>query len=329
MILPKISKNNQEMVGVLEIAVILARMGIIFRPTSNTDVGIDAQIEYVLEGQATGRLAAVQIKSGKSYLRDKGNHFAFYPEDKHKAYWENFPLPVMLMLHDPDTNNVYFSDARYYLSIPKSPRNYNYIPVFKKNEITKVPKEELFGLPQRSRPNLLPVDEILKELVMIISDEDLFPINYFDLFVNGLTNLCRQSFFSMSLAVDIANFNLDILGNSKLGLRIGFNEYEFLHNYVGYVYSQGLIKIDYTDYMIDWKERQLVPEFLAPLTQKGYDLVSHIYQVEREIFGKNDPSVACERYLSMVYAPSDIERLCNIFEFSRRYFNNVSNVPLL
>ena len=58
------------------------------------DVGIDGQIEYVdKDGYATGRIIAVQIKSGKSFLKERGASWVFYPEKKHKFYWERFPLP--------------------------------------------------------------------------------------------------------------------------------------------------------------------------------------------------------------------------------------------
>jgi hypothetical protein len=47
-------------------------MGLIFRETSNSDTGVDGQLEEVDEQcHATGRIMAVQIKSGSSYLYDQ------------------------------------------------------------------------------------------------------------------------------------------------------------------------------------------------------------------------------------------------------------------
>lgn len=73
--LPKsLQTSKSERIGVLHVATILTEMGYIFRETSNSDTGIDGYIEEVNENnEATGRLLAVQIKSGKSYLHDQGD----------------------------------------------------------------------------------------------------------------------------------------------------------------------------------------------------------------------------------------------------------------
>ncbi len=252
MTLPKVSSNDiQERIGVSQVALDLSKKGIVFRETPNTDVGIDGQIEYVSHGDAIGRLAAVQIKSGSSYLIDKGSHYAYYPKDKHKTYWEGFPLPVLLMLHDPSTDKVYFTDARYYLSIPEHGKQLSYIPIPKANVLSESKVEVIFGMPVSAYPTLLTIDHVLSDLVSIKSNCASFPISFFELFVNGLTNLCRHSYFSMSLASQIADVNLELI-EAEFGLGVGNAEHEFLNSYVGYVYSQKLVKIDYSDYLIDW-----------------------------------------------------------------------------
>ena len=59
--------NSQERLGVNAVAEAMAKIGQIWRETPMADVGIDGQIEYVSpEGFATGRMIAVQIKSGPS-----------------------------------------------------------------------------------------------------------------------------------------------------------------------------------------------------------------------------------------------------------------------
>lgn len=62
--------NSQERLGVNAVAEAIAKIGQIWRETPMADVGVDGQIEYVNpEGFATGRMIAVQIKSGPSFLR--------------------------------------------------------------------------------------------------------------------------------------------------------------------------------------------------------------------------------------------------------------------
>jgi hypothetical protein len=85
----------------------------IFRPTEKRDFGIDGQIEIVATGlnnrHATGRLVALQIKCGRSYLRnDNGSAYTVYCSTAHANYWRNHSLPVLLVLCDPDGSACYW-----------------------------------------------------------------------------------------------------------------------------------------------------------------------------------------------------------------------------
>lgn len=69
-----------ERIGVYYAGYVFSLAGIIFRETPNTDVGIDAQIELVDEqGNATGKLAGLQIKSGDSFVDIKRSYLLFAP----------------------------------------------------------------------------------------------------------------------------------------------------------------------------------------------------------------------------------------------------------
>jgi len=298
----------------------LNSIGFIFRETLNADVGIDGQIEYVADGKAPGRLAAAQIKSGTSYLRDKGNHWAFYPEQKHRFYWECFPLPVYLFLHDPQSGLTYYTDVRYYLNIPERDRENSYIPVPKANRLDIVSGEELITSLGPVSSSLLEYPELLKVMAREHSGNASFPLTYLELFCNGLTNLCRHIYFSMSLAGDLAEIYLG-LNQSEFGLGVGPYEHEFLHRYTRFIISQNLAKIDYSDYLIDWYERKLQPQYIAPLTSRGRGLVEYIRQVEEDIFeasGSGLESVACERPIQMKFwLSSDKLRISKIRDFGR------------
>ena len=91
MFLPKYTnKDEMERIGVYKTALILSEMGLIFRETSNSDTGVDGLIEEVdNECHATGRIMAVQIKSGSSYLHDGGEVWRFYIDDEHKIALRN------------------------------------------------------------------------------------------------------------------------------------------------------------------------------------------------------------------------------------------------
>jgi hypothetical protein len=105
----------QERSGVIQVALALNELNLIFRETPNADVGIDGQVEHVTaNGEASGKILAVQIKSGISYFNDKGDAWGYYVSDKHKEYWQSYPIPVFLFLHHPKDNLIYFTDVRHF-----------------------------------------------------------------------------------------------------------------------------------------------------------------------------------------------------------------------
>jgi hypothetical protein len=73
-----------------------------FREQAVSDVGIDAQVEVAEHGQATGKLIALQIKSGPSHFRKQGSDYVYHGTQRHLDYWLGHSLPVYLILHDPD-----------------------------------------------------------------------------------------------------------------------------------------------------------------------------------------------------------------------------------
>ena len=316
---PKISNNYfTERAGVIAVADRLNRIGFVFRETSNADVGIDGQIELVSNGKTPGKLIAAQIKAGTSYFKDKDDHWAFYPEAKHKMYWESFPLPVYLFLYNPESGYIYYTNATYYLNIPKQDRYHSYIPISKANRLDIVSAEEFMSLVAPVSSNLLEYSEILQIMISKNSGNSSFPLTYLDIFCNGLTNLCRHIYFSMSLVSQIAEIYLTI-NKSNFGLGVGPHEHDFLHDYTRFLIAQNLAKIDYSDYLIDWLEREMQPEYIAPLTSRGHAFIEYIREVEKKIFEDSLVSVACERpTIMLIGLPSDTERIPKIKEFRER-----------
>lgn len=73
-----------------------------FRETNASDRGIDAYAESTETVDGKVRLVALQIKSGKSYFRKRGSDFVYYGKRKHLEYWSVYPIPVFIILYDPD-----------------------------------------------------------------------------------------------------------------------------------------------------------------------------------------------------------------------------------
>src|SRR5262245_1014276 len=85
-------------------AIFLKEFKWIFREQHVSDFGIDAQVEAVVDGKQTGRLFALQIKTGPSYFKRKGDGYVYYGDNKHLEYWLDHSLPVFIVIHDPSRN---------------------------------------------------------------------------------------------------------------------------------------------------------------------------------------------------------------------------------
>jgi len=292
------------------------------------DVGIDGQIEYVnSEGNATGRMIAVQIKSGPSYLKGDAENWVFYPEEKHRFYWERFPLPVLIILHDPDSGKSYWLDIRHELRTASSEDKA--VPIPKSNILQDTPPDILFeGFAVLNQP-FMELGDVLTHLVRTSCPNGSFPVSYFDLFCNGLTNICRSLYFGMDVAMTVAETKL-ATSNCPVGVGLGPREHEFLFGYVQFLVHQHIADIDYSDCLIDWYDRKMQPSFMAPLTSRGRLLVDTIQQLQAQLQQSGQlPDfgilrAAQEDFVQMVFAPSHYKRISIIEKVATAYKNAAS-----
>jgi hypothetical protein len=106
---PKTAWQGEAGVAIVSRAV--GRLGWIFRRNHNEhDFGIDGYIDLVApSGSVTGRMLAVQIKCGPSYLAHTNQFgFTYYGEPKHINYLLNHPIPVLLILCDQESETCYW-----------------------------------------------------------------------------------------------------------------------------------------------------------------------------------------------------------------------------
>ncbi|GAB6169553.1 hypothetical protein JCM1393_20130 [Clostridium carnis] len=74
-----------------------------------TDYGIDSHIEIVEQGEATGQIIGVQIKTGQSWFKEeKDDGFVFRGDMEHYNYWTNHTLPVILVLCNYEEKECYW-----------------------------------------------------------------------------------------------------------------------------------------------------------------------------------------------------------------------------
>jgi hypothetical protein len=106
----------------------------IFQPVDQgNDYGKDAYVDASDGSTVTGLCATLQIKSGASFRRASG--YAI-PVEGHEQIWRESALPVMGIVHDPETGQLYWCDISGFLR--ENPINVaTSIPVDEKNVLTK------------------------------------------------------------------------------------------------------------------------------------------------------------------------------------------------
>ncbi|WP_149206761.1 DUF4365 domain-containing protein [Flavobacterium johnsoniae] len=88
--------------------IITKNLGWIFREQSIADVGIDAIIEQVENGEPTGKFIAIQIKSGIGNFYRNEKNLTYYVSNVHYNYWLNLNIPIILVAHLPDEDETYW-----------------------------------------------------------------------------------------------------------------------------------------------------------------------------------------------------------------------------
>lgn len=306
--LPKyIDTNKTERIGVNKVAWILSEMGLIFRETSNSDTGVDGQIEVVDEhNYATSRIMAVQIKSGHSYLHDNGDNWHFYVDEAHKNYWRLFPIPVMLIVYNPTDGRAYFIDAKFALNTTEK------IEIPKDNILCKENKELFLKTIGGNLITYSDIEIVFQFMLQERCRDISFSVSYLELFITGLTNLCNDLFFDVSLATDIAEVNTNLAGTSI--------DHDFLWNYINYLVRENLAEINYHACLYDYEYRMIQPRFIAPLTYRGKQLLKYIDQLEQKLLETShvdscDVNIVCEsrvNFLFDYYSEIRLKRLANL-----------------
>ena len=102
--------------GVIFVEGVINQHGSVFRPVhQEDDFGIDGFIELVDAEEASGRLVAVQIKCGDSYLATSEEEFLVPVDDKHLRYWRDYMVPVILVCYSPAKQIGAWTSVRDYI----------------------------------------------------------------------------------------------------------------------------------------------------------------------------------------------------------------------
>lgn len=102
---------------------IAGEAGQIYREYSNSEPGIDGEIEFKdHEGRASGRRLYLQLKSGDSYLykrKEDGAEIFTIKKQRWVDYWQQQSYPVMLVIRTSDEQIRWMNVSDYLLSESK------------------------------------------------------------------------------------------------------------------------------------------------------------------------------------------------------------------
>jgi hypothetical protein len=128
--LPRADLDEPASINLVE-NIVINELGWIFRNQPENDYGIDAHIEVRRDGHATGRLIALQIRSGASrFTEETPEGFVHRDTVSHLNYWLNHSLPVVLVLCNLTQETCYWvqvtqdaaqmtSEGRWKIVVPK------------------------------------------------------------------------------------------------------------------------------------------------------------------------------------------------------------------
>ena len=81
----------------------------ICREVAQPDVGIDATIEQVIDGNPTAKYISVQLKTGEGNIHiDRNGNFIYYIDKTHYDYWLSSSIPVILAYCNPEDETIYW-----------------------------------------------------------------------------------------------------------------------------------------------------------------------------------------------------------------------------
>lgn len=113
---PLNDNESRELFLVGEAFKVVAEAGYIFRPTGNSDWGIDGEIEFKNDrGEASGKRVYLQLKSGDSHLRKRKSDGKeiFTIKQRHAEYWQSHAYPVFLVIRNTGGQTRWMNVTEY------------------------------------------------------------------------------------------------------------------------------------------------------------------------------------------------------------------------
>ncbi len=258
-------------------------------------------------------MIAVQVKSGASYFEGEDDECVpFTPKPEHANYWASFPMPVILVLHDPTRGMTIWENAR---SALRDGRN-----------IIRVPKAQRFDaagliealesegpLPEPAMGEA----ELVRRMLGSKCPDTGFEISTFDLFFQGLTDAAGSLYFGMDLFHELADVGAALPGRDGR-FSIGADTFAFIDRYVAFLVAHSLAAVDFDQWLRASRVHDLVGNFISPLTPRGRALVEYVTRLDDMVAGDGYRRVAQERFVQMDTRGIE-QRTEHIVQFKQRF----------
>lgn len=119
-------RNTTSKSGINHVRVVVESSNSIFHEVhQENDIGVDAIIEIIKDEHPTGKMVALQIKSGESFFV-RGE--CIIPIKNHAKYWSNHHLPMFGIVYVPSLANAYWVDIKKYISENEEASTVKYLP---------------------------------------------------------------------------------------------------------------------------------------------------------------------------------------------------------
>lgn len=249
----------QEDRGLIQVHQACVDMGAIWRPTPCHDLGIDGQMEFLDNTDSvvsTGKIVAVQVKSGPSYFsRPTTEGYAYYPSSRHRSYWGRLALPVLLVLHDPNQCLTIYTEVKKQIN--------NDGPLI-------VPADSIFD--GSARGHLLEAcdfenrpEPILRKLALLrIAFSPKDEVTGIDLYISCISASSDVFAFSIARICELA----EILSTGGL-ISFGQRFYEGIHRFLLIMMGAKLTEDFTEDFEAQWYGSEQVPVIEVPFTAIG------------------------------------------------------------
>jgi len=281
---------RQGRAGVIAVEQACNRLNLIWRNLLEEDVGVDGTIEIALGEFPTGKIVGAQIKSGMSYIRSEtSTSFRFYPNSDDLAYWRGLSIPLILFVHHPGEDRVYWVDITHHVeSRGDDPLGASCIEFSKSNQLDTEFETYLYGrfdLVVYSDEQYAQLRHELETLVHTDgSGGGTVSVSALDLFVEGLWGLCSKLQFHSSLLADIIRKSVrDREG--AIPITYTFDRvvlYPFFSRYFSLLTRHHLALIDSADINNSLYAKLEYPAFIAVLTTNGRRFVEYLRSEGRE-----------------------------------------------